>query len=68
MQHHRSIGTTTLVALMAAHRQAQAGPGQRADARRDRASPPLDPREIDCIAEQLWQAEAAPVLPARASA
>jgi hypothetical protein len=53
MQHHRSIGTTALVALMAAHRQAQAAPG------RDRPAAPLDPREIDRIAEQLWQAEAA---------
>jgi hypothetical protein len=55
MQHHRSIGTTALVALMAAHRQAQG---------RDPASPPpLDPREIDQIAERLWQAEAAAVSP-----
>ncbi|MFC7554473.1 hypothetical protein ACFQU7_23115 [Pseudoroseomonas wenyumeiae] len=53
MQHHRSIGTTSLVALMAAHRQAQPRPLQSGTLRRDPAGLPLDPREIDRIAEQL---------------
>jgi hypothetical protein len=68
MQHHRSIGTTTLVALMAAHRQAQPDATQGGAARRNPADPPLDPREIDRIADRLWQAEAAADRPLRASA
>jgi hypothetical protein len=44
MHHHRSIGTTSLVALMAAHRMVQ-----------ERALPtPLDPSTIHRIVDQLW--------------
>jgi hypothetical protein len=68
MQHHRSIGTTTLVALMAAHRQAQPGAAQAGAARRDPAGQTLDPHEVGRIADRLWQAEAASDRPLRASA
>lgn len=68
MQHHRSIGTTNLVALMAAHRLAQPRPLPSGSLRRDPVGLPLDPREIDRIAEQLWQAEAVSDRPTRASA
>jgi hypothetical protein len=44
MQHHRSIGTTSLVALMAAHRMVQ----QRS------SSMPFDAGTIHRIAERLW--------------
>jgi hypothetical protein len=67
MQHHRSIGTTALVSLMAAHRQTQPGPARGGALRRDPTGLPLDPREIDRIAEQLWQAEAVSDRPTRAS-
>jgi len=50
MQHHRSIGTTSLVALMAAHRMVQ-----------ERALPtPLDPGAIRRIAERLWDSNSRP--------
>ena len=68
MQHHRSIGTTSLVALMAAHRQAQPRPLPSGALRRDPVGLPLDPREIDRIVEQLWQADAVSARPTRASA
>jgi hypothetical protein len=67
MQHHRSIGTTNLVALMAAHRQALPKPLPNGALRRDPSGLPLDPREIDRIAEQLWQAEAVSDRPTHAS-
>jgi len=51
MQHHRSIGTTSLVALMAAHRMVQ-----------ERALPaPLDPGTIRRIAERLWDSNGLPL-------
>ncbi|MBO1076539.1 hypothetical protein [Roseomonas marmotae] len=56
MQHHRSIGTATLVALMAAHREAQGGTNRR----QEDDLPPLDPREADRIVHCLWRGKAAP--------
>jgi hypothetical protein len=44
MQHHRSIGTTSLVALMAAHRMVH----ERS------LSMPFDAGTIHRIAERLW--------------
>jgi hypothetical protein len=53
MQLHHSIGTTALVALMAAHRMVKERPlpGRLA---------PLEPDAIRRITDRLWEAEAAP--------
>ena len=55
MQHHRSIGTATLVALMAAHRTAALHQPLA-----ERAVQPLDPRLIDRAVERLWNPEPQP--------
>lgn len=55
MQHHRSIGTATLVALMAAHRTAAQGQLET-----NRAVTPLDARQIDRAVERLWMPEPPP--------
>lgn len=55
MQHHRSIGTATLVALMAAHRAAEQ---RQPDSRH--VVTPLDARQIDHALEQLWTPEPPP--------
>ncbi len=52
MQHHRSIGTATLVALMAAHRAATL--------EQPRGDKPLDPQQIDRVMERLWHPEPQP--------
>lgn len=49
MQHHRSMGTIALVALMAAHRLPPKRPAQ------GRMPPPLDPRTVSDILDRLWE-------------
>ncbi|EHM01981.1 hypothetical protein HMPREF9946_01590 [Acetobacteraceae bacterium AT-5844] len=51
MQPSRSIATTTMVALMAAHRMVQERPSG--------APAPLDPRLVRRIMDRLWKTEAA---------
>jgi hypothetical protein len=61
LQPH-SIGTTTLVALLAAHRQAE---GREGASRPSPHPSSLDPGEIRRIAERLWATDA--MAPAAAS-
>jgi hypothetical protein len=55
MQHHRSIGTATLVALMAAHRAAALQQPTR-----PREVAPLDTRQIARAVERLSSPEPQP--------